>query len=176
VNEVVYAYGVNIVVLDVPGGVKNPNWANPFGAFDVPLDSDLADLVPNPEVPLNLLYLGWTSTYPAAAEIDVNYPASRVEILGAYQGQHLGIQSLVSWRDDPDAGRVTITVVDPKRCTNDLRIVFRLLDSQNPVDPFLAFTSSPSNQRLYNLSGAPISGNPYVVANPDVSYPICGTD
>ncbi|MEX2205212.1 MAG: hypothetical protein WEF50_03185 [Myxococcota bacterium] len=175
-DEVGYAAGVDIVVLDVPPGATNPTWANPFGTLDVPIDADLADLVPNPEVPLNLLQLGWTSTYPAAAEIDVGYPTSRVEILSAYQGQHLGIHSLVSWWDDPVASKVTITVIDPKRCTNDIRLVFRLLDGEAAVDPMVDFTTAPENQRLYDLNGSLLSGNPYVIANPDLAFPRCGSD
>ncbi len=175
-DEVSYAAGVDIVVLDAPPAVSNPSTANPFGSLDVPIDSDLADLVPNPEVPLNLVQMGWTSTYPAAAEIDIDYPTERVEILSAYQGQHLGIHSLVSWRDDPGIGRVTISVVDPKRCTNDIRLVYRLRDGEDPVDPLVDFTTSQGNQRLYDLNGSPLSQNPYVLANPDLAFPACGSD
>jgi hypothetical protein len=174
-GEIGYAAGVDIVVGDAPSGETNPTLANLFGSLDVPIGSDLADLVPNPEVPLNLSQLGWTETYPAAAEIDVTYPQSRVQIIGAYQGQHLGIHSLVNWRI-PVPGRVTITIVDPKRCTNDIRIVFRLIDGQAAVNPVVDFATAPGDQRLYDLSGSPISGNPYVVANPDLAAPLCGPE
>ncbi|MEX2204941.1 MAG: hypothetical protein WEF50_01800 [Myxococcota bacterium] len=175
-DEVGYAAGVDVVVLGAPGGTPNPSTANPFGSVDVPIDSDLADLVPNPEVPLNLSQMGWTSTYPAAAEIDVDYPEDRVEILSAYQGQHLGIHSLVSWRDDPGIGRVTITIVDPKRCTNDIRLVYKLRDGEDPVDPLVDFTTSPGSQRLYDLNGSVLTQNPYMLANPDLAFPACGSD
>ena len=168
--------GSLITVLAAPAGEWNPMTANPFGSLDVPINSDLAALVPNPEAAFHLQQLGWTSNYPAAAEIEVTYPA-RVQILGAYLGQNLGIQSLVSWRVDAIQHRVTISIVDPTRCTNDLRIVFHLIDTQLPVLPvnlLTEFTTTPQSQRLYNLNGSLISGNPYVVGTFN-TLPICGS-
>lgn len=178
-NEVISSGGVDIVVLDVPGGVLNPNAANPFGAGDIVVSPDLADLVPNPTVSMRLSQTGWTSSYPAAAEIAVGYPTASVKILGAYQAKHLGTASLVSWLDDPNTGQVKITVVDPTRCTEEVRIVFRLREDvqplPDPVNPLTAFTTTPQAQRLYDLNGSLITSNPYIIANPATTTMICGS-
>jgi len=160
-----------IVVRDVvPGGEVNSNIANPYGVFDLNIEPDLADLVPNPTVPLHLANMAATSSYPAAAEIDVTYPRSRVEILGAYQDKQLGIGALVAWRDHPGEDRVTISIVDPKRCTGDLRIVFKLRlpvpNPNDPLDPLTDFSTNQAAQRLYDFNGSLITGNWYVVGNP----------
>ena len=175
-SEVPYAGGLDIRVEAAFGGLPNPSVAssltNPFGWLDLEVGPDLAALVPNPEVALNLAGVG-LSSYPAAVEIDVDYPTNRVEILTAYQGQHLGIQSLVHLRDDPIAGRVTISVIDPKRCTNQLRLVYKLRENQAPVSPLADFTVA--SQRLYDLNGSLITGNnPYVVGDPANGAPFCG--
>lgn len=98
-GEVGYAAGLDVVVAAAPPGTPNPSSAsslsNPSGWLDLAIEPDLAALVPNPEIALNIYNPLETSTYPAAAEIDVFYPTNQVEILSAYQGQHLGIHSLV---------------------------------------------------------------------------------
>jgi hypothetical protein len=153
--------GVDIVVLDAPIGVTNPSTANPFGFGDIDIDADLADLVPNPTVPIQLTQKGWIESFPAAVELEIAYPSTRVEILGAYQDKQLGIRSLIRWRDD-HAGKVTLSVVDPERCTVEFRLVFRLLDGQPPVDPFTDHFRI-LQQRSYDLNGALLTGNTYAV-------------
>lgn len=159
-SESLVTAGVDLVVLDAPIGVTNPTTANPFGQLDLDIDADLAALVPNPTVPIQLTQKGAVAAYPAAVELEVAYPHTRVEILGAYPDKQLGIRSLIRWRDD-HAGTVALSVVDPERCTAELRLVFRLLDGQPPVDPFTDF--SILQQRSYDLNGALITGNPYAV-------------
>ena len=169
-TETLVTAGVDIVVLDAPIGVTNPTTANPFGQTDFDIDADLADLVPNPTVPIQLTDKDWVASYPAAVELEVAYPPSRVEILGAYQDKQLGIRSLVRWSDD-QAGTVAVSVVDPERCTVELRLVFRLLDGQLPVAPLTDF--SILQQRSYDLNGALITGNPYAVRQAGGGQPYC---
>lgn len=71
--------GVDIVVLDAPVGALNPSTANPFGQTDIDIDADLADLVPNPTVPIQLTDKGWVASYPAAVELEAKYHAGRQE-------------------------------------------------------------------------------------------------
>lgn len=175
-NEVIYTGGVDVRVLDVPGGTTNPAEAFPFGSFGIDIKPDLADLVPNPTV---LIRLQSIASFPAAAEIQVLYPSSSVEILGAYQDKHLGVASMVRWKNGPGTGRVTISVVDPDRCTGEIRLVFRPIGS-SPVSlssfSVVNDASEPNQpQRLYDENGSPMTGNSYVVGDPITSMLICGS-
>jgi hypothetical protein len=179
-NETLYGLGVDLEVLNVPDNDPNANGtnplsANPLGSGNLNIDPDLVDLVPNPTVLVRLYDMTLTSLYPAAVEVGVNYPNDRVEILGAYQDKHLGIRSLVSWSDDPIAGVVTVSVVDPTRCTGDIRIAFRLLPQAAAVNVLTDFSAPPHLQELYDLNGSLISSNEYIVANPETSALFCGS-
>lgn len=179
-DEIATSVGVDLVVLDAPGGETNPNTANPLGAYDLDIGPDLADLVPDPTLPLRLAETLATTTYPAAAEIEIEYPPALVEIVGAYQEKHLGIESLVSVRYGPPANRVTVTVVDPRRCTSDVRVAFRLLTT-NPVNVVpLSSPPTPSafsivQQRLYDEDGSLFSSNSYMIGNPVTTELMCGS-
>jgi hypothetical protein len=178
-GEVTTGGGVDLVVLDAPGGAPNPSTANPLGAYDLDIGPDLADLVPDPTLPLRLAVALPTTTYPAAAEIEIEYPPI-VEIVGAYQEKHLGIEALVSMRLGPAANRATITVVDPGRCTSDLRIAFRLLTTTRVNVVPLSSPPTPSDfsiveQRLYDQNGSLISGNFYMIGNPVTTELMCGS-
>jgi hypothetical protein len=175
-DEMVAFLGVDIVVVDAPGvdAEPNPTSANPLGASDLNIDPDLVDLVPNPTVLIRLTDPYLTSSYPAAAEIVIDYPPTLVEVLGAYQDKHLGLESLVSWIDDPVEGRVAVSVIDPTRCTGEVRVAFALRSTE-PVDVLTQFTAAAENQKLYDRNGSAVSGNPYVVAPSTISPLLCGT-
>ena len=175
-DENTYTGGVDIKVLDVPGGTTNPNEAMPFGVQGVDIEPDLADLVPNPTVLLRLQSL---HAFPAAAEIQVRYPSSSVEILGAYQDKHLGIRSMVSLKNGPGTGRVTISVVDPDQCTGEIRLVFRPTGTSPVSLSSFAIVNDAIDpnqpQRLYDANGLPLVGNEYVIGNPITQMLLCGT-
>lgn len=178
-NESIVAQAWTVNVAAATAGTANPNTATAgspvggFGSMEMQVAPDLSDLVPQPTVNLRLNVPNFTTMYPAAAEIEVNYPATKVDIHGAYQFGHLGLKSMLDWKDDPN-GTVKLTLVDPTRCTQNLRIVFTLKAAETtPVNALTEFTIS--TQRLYDLNGALITSNPYIVANPYNYAPICGT-
>jgi len=178
-NETIYAqlWTVTVASATAPAGSTNPPEAtlgsNPPGT---PIAPDLSDLVPHPTAHLHLTQTGWYATYPAAAEIEVSYPTAKVTILGAYQYKHLGLKSMLTWKDDPVNGKVKLSLVDPTRCTQDIRVVFSLKPSQTPINPATEFTTTPAQQRLYDLNGVLLTPNPYIVAAGAYSSdPACGS-
>jgi hypothetical protein len=135
------------------GGATGP------GGLDLDISGDLADLIPYPTVVAALANEGDTFVYPAAFSVEVSYPAS-VAIKGVYEDGHLGRHSLVSMSDNTSTRRVTISSIDPERCTTAIRIAYDLVAAGPPVatSSFSVVTSSS-----YDLNGAP-QGNSFVIA------------
>lgn len=175
-------------VVDAPPGTPNTNTStvggstgDPPSGLEVQQGPDMSDLVPNPTVHLRLNQPGWAVTYPAAAEVEVTYPSDKVVIQGAYQDKHLGLKSMVNTIDNPNfdvpnhRGKVTIQVVDPTRCTEDMKLVFKLASGQttavNAVTDF-----STASQRLYDQNGAPLTQNLYIISSgPYTTGVTCGS-
>jgi hypothetical protein len=179
--EGIYGPVWDLIVSSAPAGMPNPNETTVGGGHDTPpnpfgltidVEQNMADLVPNPTAHLRLSDPGFYSTYPAAAEIDVTYPSSLVQILGAYQYGHLGLRSMLNWSDN-GTGTVHLALVDPTRCTEDINIVFKLKTS-TAVSTTTDFTIPANGQRRYDLNGNLLTQNPYIVAAPYTTAPLCG--
>jgi hypothetical protein len=171
-SEVFDYPGSDIQVVSGASGSLNPLAATAGDGLDIDISSDLADLVPNPTVPLRLQDVTLLSTYPAAAEIDITFP-STVTIQGAYEYKVLGVQSSVNWRL-VGANTVRMSLVDLQRCTQDLRLVYKLNANAAPV-ALSQFSTSAATQRLYDMNGATITGNPYVIQPPYDMVKRCGS-
>jgi len=139
------------VVGGVAGRPNRPELA--IDANVVDLGSRLPRVVPHPK-----LVLAFASGPPAAAHLVLDYPPRKLEIRGAFEEQHTGRRSMLAWRDDPVAGRLTIDFVDPAASVSALAVAFRLRD---PTGTGIA---APGDFRiaqtvLYDASGAVAAGS-----------------
>jgi len=159
----------NITVANAPAGAADPNEVTLGAGMGWDVSQNMADMVPNPTAHLRLTDPGFYPAFPAAAEVDVTYPSSLVQILGAYQQKHLGLRSMLDWTDN-GTGTVHLSLVDPTRCTEDIQIVFKL-KTTTPVNTTTDFAIA--SQRQYDLNGTQISGNPYVVGGAWSNGPGC---
>jgi hypothetical protein len=119
-------YGAEIDVLPASvGGVSGrPNRAEAWlDGSDVPVQAQIPAIVPNPKVVLAL-----QPRAPSAAHVELDYPAQKLAIRGVFEEQHTGRRSIVAWRDDPAAGRLSIDLVDPTASVAFLGVAFRLTD------------------------------------------------
>jgi len=135
----------------VTGRPNRPEFAVDTNVFD--LTPRLPRVVPNPK-----LVLAFADRRPSAAHLVLDYPPTKVEIRGAFEDHHTGRRSMLSWRDDPEAGRLTIDFVDPTASVSALGVAFRLRDAAAygiaaPGDFRLA------QSVLYDAAGAVAAGN-----------------
>ena len=93
-----------------------------LGQFSQDTSTGLRGLYPFPKVLLNFV-----SPQPAAAHLVVNYPKTKIEVKSVFEEQRQRRGSIISWRDDPVAGQVTIDFVDPDRSVYSLAIAFDLI-------------------------------------------------
>lgn len=85
--------------------------------------AQLPRVVPNPKV-----LLLFADRKPAAAHLELVYPREKLAIRGVFEEQHTGRRSIVAWRDEPAAGRLSIDFVDPAQSVSALGVAFRLSD------------------------------------------------
>ncbi len=155
------AYGQRLAVLPpvvngVSGGpTPSSAWAGPFG---IDASRQLAALVPLPKAIVSL-----PTPSPHAASLVIRYPAGKIRPRAMVEEQHLGRGSIVSWQDDPAAGRVTVSFVDPDASVSALALVF---EPKLPLSAGRVAVSeiSVESARLYGEDGAPSSGSVSVVA------------
>jgi hypothetical protein len=96
-----------------------------FATASQDVSRSLALYVPNPKVVIRILPASLEP--PAGARLAVEYPAEKVEMLAAFEDQHLGRGSIVRWRDSDPRGRIDVSLVDPDRSVSELALVFRPL-------------------------------------------------
>jgi hypothetical protein len=114
-------------ILDGVGQPTPSDGLSPAGSSSV--FYQLQDLVPYPSVILNFAAPGFMDTRtPAAAEIELTYPKTKVQILSVFEWLNLGRKTLIRWSDDPVAGKVKIHFVDPDRSVYGLQVAFRLIN------------------------------------------------
>lgn len=145
-----YAQSLHVLPAQVNGVVGAPTALLGFaGAVELDVTRHLAALVPHPKLVLRLP----ASPRPAAAQLVISYPAAKLEILGAFEEQHLGHGSVVGWRNDAAAGRVTLELVDPTFSVSALALAFELRDAQGAGRAQLGDFALLST-RLYDAAGA----------------------
>lgn len=116
-------YGQRLTVLPAlvgaSAGAPTPSTTH-AGLYASDVSLQLADLVPLPKVVLALP----SAPRPHAARVVLSYPAARIRPRGVFEEQHFGRGSIVAWRDDAAAGRVTIDFMDPQAEVRALALVF----------------------------------------------------
>lgn len=156
---IVYGQRLEVLPANVNGvvGLPTPSsaWAGPFG---IDVSRQLAALVPLPKAVLSL-----PAPAPHAASLVIRYPARKMRPRSVIEEQHLGRGSIVGWSDDPDAGRLTVSFVDPDASVAALALVFE------PKLPLSAGRVAPSDlvvesADFYGADGSPRSGVVSVVA------------
>jgi len=144
-------------------GLTDPNNMN-YGPNSNPLpiyiSQDLQDLIPYPTFVVRLTTENNPNIWPAAANIELTYNPSLIRIKGAYEDRHLGRRSIVQTADA--SGVLKISFVDPERCTTGIRVAYDLVGT-TPVTPAV-LTVNAANTRSYDLNGAPLTGNPFLVS------------
>lgn len=150
----VYGQRVTVLPAQVGNARGEPTPSSAFlGSVSSDVSAQLAALVPHPKVVLSL-----PTPPPHAARIVLSYPAAKVRLRGVIEEQHGGRGSIVAWRDDPAAGRVTIDFVDPAASVKALALVF---EPKGPLSTGRIALSDlgVSSATLYDASGAVRAGS-----------------
>jgi len=115
------------------------------GAFSQDVAREAAGLVPLPKLVLSL-----PDPPPHAAEIVLRYPPERIRPRTVLEEQHTGRASIVWLQDDPGAGRITLSLVDPTAGVRALALVFEAAASV----PLAPDDFEVVESRLYDAEGA----------------------
>jgi len=128
---------------------------------------DLDQLIPSPKL---RIWLGnpYSPNYPAAFELTLQYPAGKLEIMGATlgnlhrSGALVGLSKAESPAGCGGTGSAHISLVDPEQRTQWIEVVYRLRDFGGcgravPSD----FTIVPESLKAYDPSGNAIGAVAY---------------
>jgi hypothetical protein len=148
-------YGGTIDILPSAGAPSEARgWlVQPSEALSVA--QGLASLHPHPKVVLDF----GAGPYPAAARVVVTYPATKAQILTAFENDHLGRGSAVRWSSGPAANQVTIHYVDPDASIEQLALAFELVDpfGAGRVSAASEFVVESALSAFYDADGVPIA-------------------
>jgi hypothetical protein len=117
-------------------------------------------------------FLSTSSTYPAAWEFTIEYPAHRMSILGVQLLRGSPGEAFLDW-DASDAettcaqstGQLSLKIADPERLTAGVRVAYQLENTNAPscqaaiVDTEIVLGSG-SQLKAYDADGAAISFPP----------------
>ena len=119
-------------------------------AVGVDVSQALRDLVPHPQVTLELIEP--TGERPAAASVVVRHPR-QVSIEGAFEHGAMGQGSIVRVVPGREPDTVELTLIDPDQQARGLTLAFRLT---NPRAPARAEDFVIESQQLYARDGSPL--------------------
>lgn len=152
-----WAWPVGIKILANSTESFNPftGWGLSFGdyqSFDV--TGDLPELIPQPKLPVTVI----GGPTPAAWEVEVTYPADKVEVIGAELSTNQKSTAVLAL-EHIDSGKVKVSVVDPRQLTNQVKLVLvpeDLTMSSGTASPG-DFQEVAASLRAYDENGVDIS-------------------
>jgi hypothetical protein len=155
-----------IQIIDRPAGMAaapTPLQTTSGPSIVTNVANDLADLIPYPTVLVRISDAREQDPffYPAAAEFTVSYP-STVSIKGVYEDKSTGRRSIVSMVNDTANHVLKISLVDPTRCTQGVRIAYDWAAGRSTPVSYTEF--AVTDAKTYDASGSAYS----TVPNTDV--------
>ncbi len=128
-------------------GVSTPLALLDFGGL-FPADPYMPYLVPDPQ----LIFATTSQAY--AAEFEVTYPSSQVDILDVTEAITGGVSTshrATTWWQTVSPGRLTVGMVSPERQIRGVSIVFKLKPAA--TQPIVASAAQIENARSYDANG-----------------------
>lgn len=111
---------------DPPEGQPTPSEGN-WGGINFDLQDGMRDLIP-----LHVVSFSFSPivvfTYPAAADIKLSYPSTKINVKTVYESGTLGRGSILRFDADPTTGVLTIHLVDPDESVVGVSVAFQLIN------------------------------------------------
>lgn len=166
--------------IDPPMYTELHGWAEVFGDYaDGPFSQEeLRDYTPYPSF---AIYAGLGPTWPAAVQMEFDYPIERMRIRGVKVFRDGPSSAIVRWQaEDPNAtvgcspgspGRLKIHLIDPDRQALGVEVAYELRNFSascgNRVVPSDDVDFVASTYETYDQDGVQLSGFTPVIANLD---------